>query len=117
MGVGVKLTDKEIALWQECGEILAEELRDAAGNTKTISSIPAFFAEHLRRQFKKKLKSTKLPPPAPDPQGTQLVPSTSKPFSINNPPVENPEAQSKFTLEQCKQYADYRSEERRVGKE
>jgi hypothetical protein len=36
--------------WREVGEVLATELKIAAGRT-TVSSVPAFLAEHLRRRL------------------------------------------------------------------
>jgi len=39
--------------WAEVGEVLITELRIAAGRT-TVSSVPAFLAEHLRRRLWKK---------------------------------------------------------------
>lgn len=41
--------------WRELAELLAAELKIAAGRT-TVSSIPAFLAEHLRRRLWKKEK-------------------------------------------------------------
>ncbi|MDQ3802623.1 MAG: hypothetical protein M3416_02050 [Acidobacteriota bacterium] len=41
--------------WQELAEVLAAELKIAAGRT-TVSSAPAFLAEHLRRRLWKKDK-------------------------------------------------------------
>ncbi|MBA3323481.1 MAG: hypothetical protein H0T45_18830 [Pyrinomonadaceae bacterium] len=40
----------EAARWQELAEVLVAELKIAAGRT-TISSVPAFLAEHLRRRL------------------------------------------------------------------
>ena len=45
----------EAARWAEVAEVLMTELRIAAGRT-TISSVPAFLAEHLRRRLWKKEK-------------------------------------------------------------
>lgn len=41
--------------WQELAEVLSAELKIAAGRT-TVSSVPAFLAEHLRRRLWKKDK-------------------------------------------------------------
>ncbi len=41
--------------WGEVGEILVEELLDAAQRAQVVSSVPSFFAEHLRRRFARKL--------------------------------------------------------------
>jgi len=45
----------EAARWGELAEVLVTELKIAAGRT-TVSSIPAFLAEHLRRRLWKKEK-------------------------------------------------------------
>ena len=48
-----ELTGKNSALsehWRELGEVLAAELRIAAART-TVSNVPAFLAEHLRRRL------------------------------------------------------------------
>jgi hypothetical protein len=45
----------EATRWSELAEILATELKIAAGRT-TVSSVPAFLAEHLRRRLWKKEK-------------------------------------------------------------
>ena len=50
----------EAAKWRELAEVLITELRIAAGRT-TISSVPAFLAEHLRRRLWK-LENRKQPP-------------------------------------------------------
>lgn len=50
----------EATKWRELAEVLITELRIAAGRT-TISSVPAFLAEHLRRRLWK-LGSQKQPP-------------------------------------------------------
>jgi hypothetical protein len=52
-GRGLSLTDRQ--RWAELAEVLATELKIAAGRT-TISSPPAFLAEHLRRRLWKKEK-------------------------------------------------------------
>lgn len=64
----------EAARWAEVAEVLMTELRIAAGRT-TISNVPAFLAEHLRRRLWKKEKrqleaeaadaGQKSPAPAP----------------------------------------------------
>jgi hypothetical protein len=45
----------EAARWTEVAEVLMTELKIAAGRT-TVSSVPAFLAEHLRRRLWKKEK-------------------------------------------------------------
>jgi len=43
----------EAERWRELGELLVTELKIAAGRT-TVSSVPSFFTEHLRRRLWKK---------------------------------------------------------------
>ena len=52
LGYDLPQTLEERARWKECAELLAGELKLAAGRAETISSVPAFFAAHLRRRFK-----------------------------------------------------------------
>ena len=47
---GKSPTASEDAKWRELAEVLVVELRIAAGRT-TVSSVPAFLAEHLRRRL------------------------------------------------------------------
>jgi hypothetical protein len=52
---GREPSSAEAERWQELGELLATELKIAAGRT-TVSSVPAFLTEHLRRRLWKKEK-------------------------------------------------------------
>jgi hypothetical protein len=52
---GKELSKAEAARWAEVAEVLMTELKIAAGRT-TVSSVPAFLAEHLRRRLWKKEK-------------------------------------------------------------
>jgi hypothetical protein len=52
---GREPSQAEAARWGELAEVLITELKIAAGRT-TVSSIPAFLAEHLRRRLWKKEK-------------------------------------------------------------
>src|ERR1051326_7158976 len=52
---GKEPSKAEAARWGEVAEVLMTELRIAAGRT-TVSSVPAFLAEHLRRRLWKKEK-------------------------------------------------------------
>jgi hypothetical protein len=56
---GRQPTATEAAKWRELAEVLITELRIAAGRT-TVSSVPAFLAEHLRRRLWK-LENRKQP--------------------------------------------------------
>jgi hypothetical protein len=52
---GREPTAAEVDRWRELGEVLVTELKIAAGRT-TVSSVPSFLAEHLRRRLWKKEK-------------------------------------------------------------
>ncbi|HWS55583.1 MAG TPA: hypothetical protein VN228_15700 [Pyrinomonadaceae bacterium] len=52
---GRELSVAERQRWAELAEVLVTELKIAAGRT-TVSSVPAFLAEHLRRRLWKKEK-------------------------------------------------------------
>jgi hypothetical protein len=52
---GKEPTIADAARWAELAEVLATELKIAAGRT-TVSNVPAFLAEHLRRRLWKKEK-------------------------------------------------------------
>jgi hypothetical protein len=52
---GRELSVTESSRWGELADVLATELKIAAGRT-TVSSVPAFLAEHLRRRLWKKEK-------------------------------------------------------------
>jgi hypothetical protein len=53
---GRELSSAEAHRWRELAEVLVTELKIAAGRT-TVSSVPAFLAEHLRRRLFKKDKA------------------------------------------------------------
>jgi hypothetical protein len=52
---GKEPSKAEAARWAEVAEVLMTELKMAAGRT-TVSNVPAFLAEHLRRRLWKKEK-------------------------------------------------------------
>jgi hypothetical protein len=52
LGEALPQSDLERERWRECGALLAEEMKQAAARAGSVSSIPAFFAAHLRRRFK-----------------------------------------------------------------
>jgi hypothetical protein len=54
---GKGLSANERVKWRELGELLSCELRIAAARTGTVSSVPAFLTEHLRRRLWKKDKA------------------------------------------------------------
>jgi len=58
---GKELSKTEVDRWREVGEVLVTELKIAAART-TVSSVPSFLAEHLRRRlFKKDRKEMSAP--------------------------------------------------------
>lgn len=73
-----ELTGKNVSVdkWGEVWEVLVTELRIAAGRT-TVSSAPAFFAEHLRRRLWKTDKK-------------QLAANSEEPAAQNSMPVADP---------------------------
>jgi hypothetical protein len=52
---GKETSANEAIKWEELAEVLVTELKIAAGRT-TVSNVPAFLAEHLRRRLWKKEK-------------------------------------------------------------
>jgi hypothetical protein len=72
--------------WQEVADVLAAELRIAAGRT-TVSSVPAFMAEHLRRRLWKmdKKQAQAEGRELPDqPKTTNIVPAGQTCSDCNN---------------------------------
>jgi hypothetical protein len=67
----------EAERWKEVADVLATELRIAAART-TVSSVPSFLAEHLRRRLFKKdrrqlaAEESAAPPRAPLPEGVDV---------------------------------------------
>jgi hypothetical protein len=53
---GKDLSSSEDERWRELGELLVTELKIAAARTPSISSVPSFLTEHLRRRLWKKEK-------------------------------------------------------------
>ena len=62
--------------WSEVWEVLVTELKIAAGRT-TVSSVPAFIAEHLRRRLWKTDKK-------------QLAANPEEPAAVNDAPQADP---------------------------
>lgn len=69
LGGDLPRTDQERERWQECASVLADELTRAAERAGNVSSVPAFFAAHLRRRFK--TGQAAKGEPGPDPQLTK----------------------------------------------
>ena len=72
----------EAAKWRELAEVLTTELRIAAGRT-TVSSAPAFLAEHLRRRLWK-LENRK--PPVPGAEEVDAAEPAGAPEQTRNCP-------------------------------
>jgi hypothetical protein len=77
LGMDLPENDQERERWEQCGEILAEELSRAAVRAGNVSSVPAFFAAHLKRRFKTGQPS-KPPEPANREVTKQMAASLSK---------------------------------------
>lgn len=89
--------------WKELGQILAEELRSAAQNADTISSVPAFLAAHLRRRLTRKAQ------PTPDKFREGRAKENEGKVEEGRKAVERParsEAKSRFSIEECRRYAE-----------
>jgi hypothetical protein len=103
----IPTSEQERERWRECASILKEELRTAADRAGNISSVPAFFATHLRRRFAKNRQAL-----GQQPQDQTPLTETKKASPVilevqqskSQPKVTQG---SKFSLEQCRQYADY----------
>jgi hypothetical protein len=54
---GREVTAAEANRWEDLAELLVTELKIAAGRTESVSSVPAFLTEHLRRRLWKKEKA------------------------------------------------------------
>ena len=48
---GTTPTSQERERWAEVGRVIADELKQAAARAESVSSVPAFLAEHLRRRL------------------------------------------------------------------
>jgi len=108
LGGEVPNTDRERILWNECGCVLADELRNAAARTGAISSVPAFLAAHLRRCFANSVRSQS----AVSTQAQSIPPEpANRPRNRQNadPPTSarTKRQASKFSLEECRRYSEY----------
>lgn len=104
--VGGELTDsvKEEERWTEVGRLLADELRSAASNAESVSSVPAFFAAHLRRKLKQNEQRALEPQKA---ETVQRSTRTPKSTGIRDTRRSAEESGSKFAAEECRRYADH----------
>ncbi|MEJ7575928.1 MAG: hypothetical protein WKF74_02865 [Pyrinomonadaceae bacterium] len=112
--VGEEIKHAERERWDELGNVLADELKRAAEQTNGISSAPAFFTTHLRRRFAQR-ESFSTPERVPKiesqarnnpktnvPKGTEDVSNVAERRIVGNS-----EAKSKFTLKQCRAWAEH----------
>ncbi len=67
------LKKDEEGKWEELAELLVMELEIAAARTKSVSNVPAFLTEHLRRRLLGKSASTK---------SAEVKSKTSKPLKV-----------------------------------
>lgn len=107
-------SEQERERWKELGELLAEELKEAAQRTRTISSVPAFFTTHLRRRLARKQAQ-----PAEAKKSAESNPRNYQTFAseVNQGGRKDPNkssalgapavGKSKFSLEECRLYADH----------
>jgi hypothetical protein len=96
--MGGELPDslQEQEKWRECACVLMDELRKAVSLANGVSSLPAFFAEHLKRKFSQKTKA-----PLHARKKNILVPT------IATMDGEAGKGKSAFSLEECLAYADH----------
>jgi len=108
LGGPLPTNEQERLRWKECASVLTDELKRAAGRTATISSVPAFLTAHLRRRFKARTN----PPNRQDVQGDKSIDMGSRkkspPGTVGQAEQKsNRERGSKFSLDDCRRYADY----------
>jgi hypothetical protein len=111
-------TEQERERWKELGQLLADELRDAAKRTGAVSSVPAFFATHLRRRLARKTEQPtetgKTQEPKPRIYQTFASGRVAEPKQAHaddsgetHTSGSRPKGSSKFSLEECRLYADH----------
>ena len=104
--VGGELTNsiEEQERWAEVGRLLAEELRHAASNAASVSSVSAFFAAHLRRKLKPNEQRTVEPEEA---KVAQSDTQRTKGVGVRGARRSPIEGGSEFTVDECRRYADH----------
>jgi hypothetical protein len=108
VGRELPTTEKERILWKECGCVLADELKRAAARTESVSSVPAFFASHLRRRFATSARNQSVASPDAHDKPTDPVNRHRNRRDKESVTPARPETQvSKFSLEECRRYADH----------
>ena len=107
--VEMKNSEEELRRWRELGQLLADELRNAAQRATTISSVPAFLAAHLRRRLAR--PETETRPPKADEARPLERQETRVGARRTRDPEETTTAEgrrgSRFSLEECRRYAEH----------
>lgn len=115
VGGNLVTSEQERERWKELGELLASELVNASKHTDRISSVPAFFTTHLRRQLSRKAEVAAKPKIIANTKNSGFQSSAEK--LIDNPKAKqsrpkrqtSAEAKSKFSLDECRRYAEHLS--------
>jgi hypothetical protein len=105
-------SEDEQSRWRECGKLLAEELKNAAKNASgPISSAPAFFNAHLKRRFARPNKTVEKAPQLQDradiERKKEVISTEAEARSLNQAADTGGKNRSKFSLEDCKAYAEH----------
>lgn len=109
----LNLSNQEGERWRELGQLLADELRNAAGRTEAVSSAPAFLTAHLRRRLSTQspasAETTKQKTSIADNKIADATGGERKRESKRSRPTPKPSAQggSSFSLEECRRFADH----------
>jgi hypothetical protein len=74
--------------WREVGEILSEELLAAASRAEYVSSVSAFFAEHLRRRFTRRQEASSRGGSTPTEPGLR-EPRAEEPISLTQEQIND----------------------------
>ncbi|MEW6207516.1 MAG: hypothetical protein AB1631_04060 [Acidobacteriota bacterium] len=96
MGGELPDSPQEQERWKDCACVLMDELKKAVSQTEGISSLPAFFAEHLKRKFSQKTKEPRTS------RKKDISPST-----LSRADGETGKTKSAFSLEECLAYAEH----------
>jgi hypothetical protein len=78
--------------WGEVGRVLTEELIAAAGRSHLVSSVPAFFAEHLRRRFSRapqEFSRAAITSDQPRPADNESSPAEIRPAELNDSEISD----------------------------
>jgi hypothetical protein len=108
LGGELPVNEQERELWNDCACVLTDELRNAAQRANSITSIPAFFAEHLRRRFSRKTRPQTKTSASKEPVKQSSAGSTESIVEDSaKATIQNASAGSKYSLEECRRYADH----------